>query len=150
MIRERQSFLHFVRKNAVTPCAASDLRPRDQRCLPWLSRHLQGDSYVTSGAPAAVLQRKAAVMSVAARVIAPVHSTLSLPCGAQKRQNPEDVLGFLEHGRVGQLVVVGTYVPVWCLWHLEEATGERSTALWSLVWPVALWLDSRDKRAEKH
>jgi hypothetical protein len=36
------------------------------------------------------------------------------------------------------------------LWHLEEATGERSTALWSLVWPVALWLDSRDKRAEKH
>jgi hypothetical protein len=32
------------------------------------------------------------------------------------------------------------------LWHLEEATGERSTALWSLVWPVALWLDSRDKR----
>jgi hypothetical protein len=29
-----------------------------------------------------------------------------LPCGAQKRQNPEDVLGFLEHGRVGQLVVV--------------------------------------------
>ena len=36
------------------------------------------------------------------------------------------------------------------LWHLEEATGARSTALWSLVWPVALWLDSRDKRAEKH
>jgi hypothetical protein len=106
MIRERQSSLHFVRKNAVPPCVAPNLRPRDQRCLPWLSRHLQGDSYVTSGAPAAVLQRKAAVMSVAARVIAPVHSTLSLPCGAQKRQNPEDVLGFLEHGRVGQLVVV--------------------------------------------
>jgi hypothetical protein len=39
---------------------------------------------------------------------------LSLLCVAQKRQNPEDVLGFLEHGRVGQLVVVGTYVPVWC------------------------------------
>jgi hypothetical protein len=36
------------------------------------------------------------------------------------------------------------------LWHLEEATGERSSALWSLVWPVALWLDSRDKSAKKH
>jgi hypothetical protein len=42
----------------------------------------------------------------------PVLITLSLLCGAQKRQNP--VLGFQEHGRVGQLVVVSTYVPVWC------------------------------------
>jgi hypothetical protein len=32
----------------------------------------------------------------------------------QRRQNPEDVLGFQEHGRVGQLVVVSTYVPIWC------------------------------------
>ena len=38
---------------------------------------------------------------------------LSLLCEARKRQNPEDVLGFQEHGRVGQLVVVSTYVPVW-------------------------------------
>jgi hypothetical protein len=36
------------------------------------------------------------------------------------------------------------------LWHLEEATGKRGGPLWSLVWPVALWLDSRHKRAKKH
>jgi hypothetical protein len=36
------------------------------------------------------------------------------------------------------------------LWHLDEATGERSSALWSLLWPLALWLNVRDKRAKWH
>jgi hypothetical protein len=42
---------------------------------------------------AAVLQRNAiaAMMSVVARVIAPVHNALSLRCGEQKRQNPPRV-----------------------------------------------------------
>ena len=69
MIRERQSSLHFVRKNAVPPCAASDLRPRDQRCLPWLSRHSQGDSNVTGrGVAAAVVQRRATAIVNVARI----------------------------------------------------------------------------------
>jgi hypothetical protein len=42
---------------------------------------------VTCDAAAAALQRNAAMMSVVARIIAPVHITLSLPCGEQKRQN---------------------------------------------------------------
>jgi len=42
----------------------------DQRCLPWLSRHSQGDSYVTSGAAAAALQRQATTIVSVARVIA--------------------------------------------------------------------------------
>jgi hypothetical protein len=60
----------------------------DQRCLPWLSRHSHGDSNVTGGEFAAPMQRgaTAAIVNVA-RVIAPVHITLSLPCGEQKRQN---------------------------------------------------------------
>jgi hypothetical protein len=62
-----------------------------------LSRHEQGDSNVTGGDVAAVaLERKAiaAMMSVVARVIAPVHITLSLLCGEQKRHNlPREVLG---------------------------------------------------------
>jgi len=36
------------------------------------------------------------------------------------------------------------------LWHLDEATGERSSSLWSLLWPLALWLNVRDKRAKWH
>jgi hypothetical protein len=42
-----------------------------------------------TGGVAAALQRNAtaAIMSVVARVIDPVHITLSLPCGEQKRQS---------------------------------------------------------------
>jgi hypothetical protein len=61
-----------------------------QRCSPWLSRHSHGDSNVTGGdVAAAAPQRNAieAMMSVVARVIAPVHIILSLLCGEQKRQN---------------------------------------------------------------
>jgi hypothetical protein len=49
---------------------------------------------VTGGeVAAAVLQRNAiaAMMSVVARVIAPVHIILSLLCGEQKRHNPINV-----------------------------------------------------------
>jgi len=64
-----------------------------QRCSPWLSRHSHGDSNVTGGdVAAAAPQRNAieAMMSVVARVIAPVHIILSLLCGEQKRQNPAE------------------------------------------------------------
>ena len=36
------------------------------------------------------------------------------------------------------------------LWHLDKATGERSSLLWSLLWPLALWLNMRGKRAKRH
>jgi len=36
------------------------------------------------------------------------------------------------------------------LWHAEEATGERSGSLWSFLWPLALWLNVRGKRAKRH
>jgi hypothetical protein len=35
------------------------------------------------------------------------------------------------------------------LWHLEEATGTRSSPLWSLLWPVALWLNVRGKHTQR-
>jgi len=44
----------------------------------------QGDSNVTSGAAAALLQNDTAMISVANRVIAVGYITLSLPCGEQK------------------------------------------------------------------
>jgi hypothetical protein len=60
-----------------------------QRCSPWLSRHSHGDSNVIGSAVAAALQRNAiaAIVNVA-RVIAPVHITLSLSSGEQTGQNP--------------------------------------------------------------
>jgi hypothetical protein len=36
------------------------------------------------------------------------------------------------------------------LWHLDKANGERSSPLWSLLWPIALWLNVRGKRAKRH
>ena len=36
------------------------------------------------------------------------------------------------------------------LWHAEKATGERSGSLWSLLWPLALWLNVRGKHAKRH
>ena len=36
------------------------------------------------------------------------------------------------------------------LWHLDKATGKRSSPLWSLLWPLALWLNVRGKRAKRH
>jgi len=51
---------------------------------------------VTGGVVAAALETKAiaAIVNALAYVIAPVHITLSLPCGEQKRQNPpREVLG---------------------------------------------------------
>ena len=36
------------------------------------------------------------------------------------------------------------------LWHLDKATGERSTPLWSLLWPLALWLSVRRNRAKQY
>ena len=54
----------------------------------------QGDSNVTSGAAAALLQNDTAMISVANRVIAVGYITLSLPCGEKKRENPpREVLG---------------------------------------------------------
>jgi len=35
------------------------------------------------------------------------------------------------------------------LWHLDEATSGRSSSLWSLAWPIAVWLNVRDNRAKK-
>src|SRR5262249_15133532 len=40
-----------------------------QRCLPWLSRHSQGDSKVMSGADSAVVQRQATAIVNVTRVI---------------------------------------------------------------------------------
>jgi hypothetical protein len=57
---------------------------------------------------ATVLQNRAiaAMMSVVARVIAPVYIILSLPCGAQKRHNPSrEVLG--DHRRTISAKPVG-------------------------------------------
>ena len=45
----------------------------------------RGDSNVTSGAAAALLQNDTAMISVANRVIAVGYITLSLPCGEQKQ-----------------------------------------------------------------
>jgi len=54
-----------------------------QRCLPWLSLHSQGDSKVTSGAAAAVVQKRATASVNVVRVIAcRSHIILSLRCGA--------------------------------------------------------------------
>jgi hypothetical protein len=36
------------------------------------------------------------------------------------------------------------------LWHLDEATGKRSKPLWSLLWPLALWLNVRGKHAKRN
>ena len=36
------------------------------------------------------------------------------------------------------------------LWHLDKATGERSTPLWSPLWPLALWLNVRGKHAKRN
>ena len=36
------------------------------------------------------------------------------------------------------------------LWHLDKAAGDRSSPLWSLLWPLALWLNVRGKRAKRH
>src|SRR4030095_618607 len=59
-----------------------------ERCSPWLSRHEQGDSKVTGGdSAAAAVQKSALMMSVEARVIAPVHITLSWPCGGKKAES---------------------------------------------------------------
>ena len=35
------------------------------------------------------------------------------------------------------------------LWHLDEATAERSSSLWSLLWPVALWLNCARQACKK-
>ena len=48
----------------------------------------QGDSYVISGAPAALLENDTAMMTVANRVIAIGYITLFLPCGEQKQHPP--------------------------------------------------------------
>ena len=45
----------------------------------------QGDSYVISGAAAALLQNDTAMITVANRVIAIGYITLFLPCGDQKQ-----------------------------------------------------------------
>jgi len=61
-----------------------------QRCSPWLSRHSHGDSNVTGAA--AALERKAIAAIVNfARVISPVHITLSLPRREQNRLSREDI-----------------------------------------------------------
>ena len=36
------------------------------------------------------------------------------------------------------------------LWHLDKATGKRSSPLWSLLWPLALWLNVHGKSAKRH
>jgi hypothetical protein len=35
------------------------------------------------------------------------------------------------------------------LWHLDEAPGARSSPLWSLLWPLALWLNVHGKHAQR-
>jgi hypothetical protein len=55
----------------------------------------QGDSNVTSGAAAALLQIDTAMISVANRVIAVGYITMSLPCGEQKKgrkREPEVII----------------------------------------------------------
>ena len=47
------------------------------------------------------------------------------------------------------LLLVLTYL-CGVLWHLDEATGERSSSLWSLLWPLALWRNVRGKHAKRH
>jgi hypothetical protein len=47
-----------------------------------LTAFVELESAIRSCGGAAAMQRKAAMMNVAARVIAPVHITLSLLCGA--------------------------------------------------------------------
>jgi hypothetical protein len=51
-------------------------------------QHSQGDSNVTKGGAAALPQNNAAMTRVAAESLATGYITLSLPCGAQQRQNP--------------------------------------------------------------
>jgi hypothetical protein len=53
-----------------------------------LSRHSHGDSYVTSGAAAAVLQRKATAIVNVARLICARSYHFGVACGEQKGQNP--------------------------------------------------------------
>jgi hypothetical protein len=35
------------------------------------------------------------------------------------------------------------------LWHLDEAAGARCSPFWSLLWPVALWLNLCGKHAQR-
>src|SRR5262249_16094031 len=67
------------------------------------SRHLQGDSNVTDGAAAAVLQRRTTATLNVARLIATVAYHFSLPCGEQKRQNQRCVNQHLETRSLKQL-----------------------------------------------
>jgi hypothetical protein len=36
------------------------------------------------------------------------------------------------------------------VWHFNAAIRERSCSLWSLLWPLALLLNARGKRAKRH
>jgi hypothetical protein len=59
-----------------------------QRCLPWLSRHSQGDSNVTNGAAAAVPQRKATAIVSVARIIAARSYHFVIAVWSAKEHNP--------------------------------------------------------------
>jgi hypothetical protein len=87
-----------------------------QRCLPRFSLHSQGDSYVTSGAAAAVLQTRtiAANRNVGARIIATVQSRLLL------------LAEFLEGGIGAQRIQDRTSHPDWLL--CEGGTRDRLIA----------------------
>jgi hypothetical protein len=70
-----------------------------------------GDSNVTSGTAAELLQNDTAMISVANRVITVGYITMSLPCGEQKRQNAwPEVMG--NHRGEAQRVrfVVGLFI----------------------------------------
>jgi len=96
-----------------------------------------GDSNVTSGAAAALLQNDTAMISVANRVIAVGYITLSLPCAAQKRQNSAgEILGTdSRQSEQSRLELGHLRQPLW------RCGGELSEhEILCLTFRIAFWL----------
>ena len=105
-------------------------------------------------AAAAALEMNAiaAIMS-GARGIASRSYHFVLAMWRAKRQNPAK--SFLGPPRMNidprdSMLLLGLIYLSGVLWHLDKATGKRSSPLWSLLWPLALWLNLRGKRAKRY
>jgi len=48
------------------------------------------------------------------------------------------------------MLLLGLIYLCGAVWHLNAAIRERRSSLWSLLWPLALWLNVRDKHAKRH
>ena len=77
---------------------------------------------------------------------------LSLPCGEQRGKIPQSRFGSppMNIDTQDSMLLLALIYLSGLLWHLDKAAGDRSSPLWSLLWPLALWLNVRGKRAKRH